>query len=92
MVKKKQTQEKQTQEPEQKPALEILRKSVGLSQAQLAQQIPDKTRTKTIHQSVISNWETGKDEPELTITQIKALCRALKKTLDELPEDLGPPK
>jgi hypothetical protein len=36
--------------------------------------------------------ETGKDEPELTIAQVKALCRALGKSLDELPEDFGPPK
>jgi len=51
-----------------------------------------KTRTKTLHQSAISNWETGKDEPELTIAQVKALCRALGKSLEELPEDFGPPK
>jgi transcriptional regulator with XRE-family HTH domain len=83
---------KQTQDPKRMPALQILRESAGLTQAALAKQIPDKTRMKTLHQSAISNWETGKDEPELTIAQVKALCRALGKSLDELPEDFGPPK
>jgi putative transcriptional regulator len=83
---------KQVQDVKQMPPLQILREAAGLSQAALAKKIPDKTRTKSLNQSVISNWETGKDEPELTIVQVKALCQALGKNLDELPDDFGPPK
>lgn len=72
--------------------LERLRTEVGLTQEQLAKQIPDKTGVKTISQVSISKWETGQSQPELTIPQTKALCRALGKSLDELPDDLGPPK
>jgi len=73
-------------------ALQILREAAGLTQAELAKLIPDKTRKKTLSQKAISNWETGKDEPELTIAQMKALCHALGKKLDDLPENFGPPK
>jgi transcriptional regulator with XRE-family HTH domain len=73
-------------------ALEILRDAAGLTQAQLASLIPDKSRTKTLSRQVISGWERGEYEPELTIPQIKALCRALGKTVDELPDDFGPKK
>ncbi len=82
----------QAQSPKNMPALQRLREEVGLTQAQLAKKIPDKSKKKTLHQSAISRWESGEDQPELTIPQIKALCRALGKTLDELPDDLGPPK
>ena len=74
------------------PLLRRLRQEAGLTQAELAKQIPDKTRTKTLTQSAISRWESGEDEPELTVSQMKALCKALGKSLDELPDDLGPPK
>jgi putative transcriptional regulator len=77
---------------EDMPVLRRLRQEAGLTQSELAKLIPDKTRTKTLTQAAISRWESGEDEPELTITQMKALCRALGKTLEELPEDLGPPK
>jgi transcriptional regulator with XRE-family HTH domain len=73
------------------PVLRRLREEAGLTQLQLAKLIPDKSRTKTLTQQTISKWESGEDEPELTLPQIKALCRALRKTLDELPDDLGPP-
>jgi putative transcriptional regulator len=82
---------KQTQESKDIPALQILREAVGLSQSALAKQIPDKSRTKTLSQQAISKWERGLDEPELTIAQMKALCKALGKTLNDLPNDLGPP-
>jgi putative transcriptional regulator len=86
------SRKKQTQDPEKMPALQILREAAGLTQSALARQIPDKTRKKTLSQKAISNWETGKDEPELTVPQIKALCRALGISIDQLPDDLGPPK
>ncbi len=81
---------KKTQNPEDMPALQRLREAAGLTQAQLASRIPDKTRTKTLSRQVISGWERGEYEPELTIVQVKALCRALSVSLEQLPDDLGP--
>jgi transcriptional regulator with XRE-family HTH domain len=72
--------------------LKELRLKAGLTQVELARLLPDKTRTKTLTQQIVSAWEKGKYEPELTIRQIKALCRALGVTFDELPEDFGPPQ
>ena len=69
--------------------LRRLREEAGLTQAQLAKQIPDKTRTKTLTQSAISRWESGEDEPELTVFQMKAFCRALGKSLDDLPDEFA---
>jgi len=83
---------KQNLDPDCMPALQTLREAAGLSQAALAKYIPDKTRTKTLSQKAISNWETGKDEPELTIPQIRALCRVLRVSVEQLPDDFGPPR
>ena len=69
--------------------LERLRKEAGLTQEELAKLIPDKSGTKTLNQRSISYWETGESKPELTIAQVKALCKALGKSLDDLPDDLG---
>ncbi|MGB7441225.1 MAG: helix-turn-helix transcriptional regulator [Coleofasciculaceae cyanobacterium] len=33
----------------------------------------------------VSNWEAGRFEPRLTISQMQALCRILQCSLDELP-------
>ncbi|MFB2974626.1 helix-turn-helix transcriptional regulator [Microseira sp. BLCC-F43] len=74
------------------PPLRRLREEAGLTQAGLAKQIPDKTRRKTLTQAAISRWESGEDEPELTVVQMKALCRALGKSLEELPDDFGAPR
>jgi len=81
---------KRNQDRENMPALQILMEQAGLNQTALARQIPDKTGTKTLSQSAISRWLSGEDSPELTIRQVKALCRALGKKLEELPDDLGP--
>jgi transcriptional regulator with XRE-family HTH domain len=81
---------KQNQNRENMPALQILMEQAGLNQTTLARQIPDKSGTKTLSQSAISRWLSGEDSPELTIRQVKALCRALGKKLEELPDDLGP--
>jgi DNA-binding XRE family transcriptional regulator len=72
--------------------LQRLREEAGLTQAQLAKLIPDKTGMKTLSQRSVSKWETGQSQPELTIFQTKALCRALGKSLDELPDNLGFPR
>jgi transcriptional regulator with XRE-family HTH domain len=70
--------------------LKRLRTQAGLTQAELAKLIPDKTGTGTLSQRAISAWERGEYQPELTISQTKALCRALGVTLDELPDDFRP--
>jgi putative transcriptional regulator len=70
--------------------LKRLRLQVGLTQANLAKQIPDKTGSGTLSQRAISAWERGEYQPELTIPQMKALCKALGVTLDELPDDFRP--
>lgn len=87
----KMTRKKQTENPDDMPVLRRLREAVGLTQAELARRIPDKTRTKTLTQAAISRWENGEDEPELTIPQTRALCRALDLAFEDLPDDFGPP-
>jgi transcriptional regulator with XRE-family HTH domain len=55
--------------------LKRLRIQAGLTQSELARQIPDKTGTKPISQRAVSAWE--------------AFCKALGVTLDALPDDCG---
>lgn len=86
MSKKKET------DPDDMPVLRRLREAVGLTQAELAKQIPDKSRMKSISQVSISRWESGEDEPELTVPQMRALCRALGIPFEQLPDDFGPPR
>jgi putative transcriptional regulator len=78
-------------EPSVSP-LKQLRLRVGLTQSELAQQIPDKTGMGTVSRRARSAWERGEYQPELTIPQVKALCRALKVTLNDLPDDFRPHK
>ena len=82
---------KEPQEPEELISpLKTLRQRAGLTQAELAMRIPDKTGNKTLSARAISAWERGEYQPELTIPQVKALCKALGVTLDELPDDVRP--
>ena len=38
----------------------------------------------------VSNWETGRyKEAKLTLPQVKALCRILQWSIEELPDELG---
>lgn len=76
--------------PDDTPALQRLREVAGLTQEALAKQIPDKTGKNSLHRQVINSWERGA-EPELTPSQVKALCHALRITLDQLPDNFGPP-
>ncbi|MEL6130886.1 MAG: helix-turn-helix transcriptional regulator [Cyanobacteria bacterium J06628_4] len=39
----------------------------------------------------ISNWETGIYEPKMTPREFKRLCEILDWSLDDIPEDFGPP-
>ncbi len=43
-----------------------------------------------VSRTTIMNWETGRAIPKLTVPQVKALCRKLGITLDELPDNFGP--
>ena len=86
----KMVRKKKTCDSKDMSVLQRLREEIGLSQEELAKLIPDKTGIKTISQRSISKWETGQSQPELTIFQTKALCKALGKSLDELPDDFGP--
>ncbi|MBD2088705.1 helix-turn-helix transcriptional regulator [Microcoleus sp. FACHB-1515] len=70
--------------------LKLLRLKANLTQADLAARIPDKAGSKTLSARAISAWERGEYQPELTIPQVKALCKALGVTLDELPDDMRP--
>lgn len=68
--------------PEQQPTLRELRERVGLSQEGLARLIGVSSKT-------ISNWERGIGAASLTVPQMKALCEALRVTLEELPDDFS---
>lgn len=65
--------------------LKRLRLQMGLTQAELARRIGVSDRA-------VRGWEKGEYPPTLTISQIRALCRELGVTFDELPDDLGPPQ
>ncbi|MGV0025001.1 helix-turn-helix transcriptional regulator [Phormidesmis priestleyi] len=58
-----------------------LRKKLGLTQRQVAEAI-------RVTDQTVSNWEAGRFEPKLTISQTQALCRILQCSLDELPNFL----
>lgn len=59
------------------------REELGLTQRDIALALDKTVQT-------ISNWETGTYEPKMTPREIKALCRLLKWTLEEMPDDFGP--
>ncbi|WP_416674115.1 helix-turn-helix transcriptional regulator [Egbenema bharatensis] len=67
---------------EEQPTLKALRERVGLSQEGLARLIGVSSKT-------ISNWERGIGAANLTVPQMKALCKALNVTLDELPDSFS---
>ena len=43
-----------------------------------------------VTENTVANWERGRAIPKLTIPQVKALCRVLEITLDDLPDHFGP--
>ena len=72
------------QELEQESLLKKQREALGLTQREVAVAVNVSVQT-------VSNWETGRyKEAKLTLPQVKALCRVLQWTIDELPDDLGP--
>ena len=84
------SQKRNRQRRKSKGMFQVLRERAGLTQAGLAKLIPSKRSIGNINQTSISDWERGITQPELTIPQVKALCRALGVDLDELPDDFGP--
>ncbi len=68
--------------PEKQLTLRELREKAGLSQEGLARLIGVSSKT-------ISNWERGIGAASLTVPQMKALCKALGVTLDELPDSFS---
>jgi DNA-binding XRE family transcriptional regulator len=43
-----------------------------------------------VTEQTVRNWEHGRAVPKLTIPQMKALCRLLQCSLEEVPDYLGP--
>jgi transcriptional regulator with XRE-family HTH domain len=78
MARPKKGQPQETDSPFKK-----LRLAAGLSQEDLV-------RITGISGSSISRWERGLAEPTMTVYQMKAFCKAINKTLDELPDSLLP--
>lgn len=80
MVRKRKSQSKQAEEDV--VPLKAIREELNLTQAQFAVAIG-------VDPSTISRCERGLAEPNLTVLQIKRLCKLSKKSLDKLPDYLG---
>jgi transcriptional regulator with XRE-family HTH domain len=65
--------------------LKKLREEAGLSQQALSHKIGVAVTT-------ISRWERGESVAMLTVPQMKALCKVFGKSVEELPDEFGPPK
>lgn len=76
----------QKQELEKESPLKKRRDELGLTQRDVAVAVDVSVQT-------VSNWETGRYRgARLTLPQVKALCRVLKWSIDDLPDDLAPPR
>ena len=58
-----------------------MRKHVGLTQRQVAEALK-------ITDQTVSNWESNRVEPKLTIHQTQTLCQVLQCGLEDLPNFL----
>jgi transcriptional regulator with XRE-family HTH domain len=65
--------------------LKRLREEAGFSQEELARRIGVSVTT-------ISRWERGVSPAMLSVPQMKALCRELGKSIEELPDEFGVPQ
>ncbi|MBD2743224.1 helix-turn-helix transcriptional regulator [Coleofasciculus sp. FACHB-1120] len=71
-------------ELEQESPLKKRREELNLTQRDVAVAVDVSVQT-------VSNWETGRyQEARLTLPQVKALCRILQWSINDLPNDLGP--
>ena len=76
----------QKQELEQESPLKKRRDELGLTQRDVAVAVDVSVQT-------VSNWETGRYRgARLTLPQVKALCRVLQWSIEDLPDDLAPPR
>lgn len=67
----------------QESVLKHRREELGLTQRDVAAAVNVSVQT-------VSNWETGRyKEAKLTLPQVKALCRILQWSIEELPDELG---
>jgi len=69
--------------PQSESPLKRRREELGLTQRDIALALGKTDQT-------ISNWETGIYEAKLTLREVKILCRLLRWTLEDLPDDLRP--
>lgn len=63
--------------------LRAIREELGMTQAQFAVALG-------IDTSTVSRCERGLSEIALTLLQVKRLCQLTQKSLDQLPDHLGP--
>jgi len=70
---------------ESESPLKKLREEAGLSQEGLA-------RIIGVASATISRWERGASPAMMSVPQMKALCRVFGKSIEELPDEFGPPK
>jgi putative transcriptional regulator len=74
----------EAQQPAKESPLKRRREELGLTQRDVAVAINVSVQT-------VSNWETGRfKEVKVTLPQVKALCRVLKWSIDDLPDDFRP--
>lgn len=69
---------------ESESPLKRLREAAGLSQQELATRIG-------VGITTISRWERGVSPATMTVPQMRALCRELGISFDEVPDNFGPP-
>ena len=79
------TQTNKSDSQENESPLKRLREEAGLSQQALSNRIGVAVTT-------ISRWERGESLPMLTVPQMKALCKVLGKSIEELPDEFGASK
>lgn len=70
-------------ESNKESVLVSLRKELDLTQKHVADAIG-------VTEQTVRNWEQGKAVPRLTISQMKALCKLLKRPIEEIPDNFGP--
>jgi transcriptional regulator with XRE-family HTH domain len=71
--------------PKGESPLKQLRDKLGLTQEELSRRCGIPLRTYV-------RWETGEAMPRPTIPQVKALCRELQISIEDLPDEFGPPQ
>ncbi|MEQ8998125.1 MAG: helix-turn-helix transcriptional regulator [Coleofasciculus sp. B1-GNL1-01] len=76
---------KEERQQERESSLKQRREKLGLTQRDIALALGKTVQT-------ISNWETGIYEPKMTPREVKALCRLLKWSLEDMPDEFGIPK